>query len=176
MSIRRRLVVLGYPLLEILTIIAVAKFIGWGWTILILIAGIPIGFTVMSRAGRSAFASMREASRDGRIPDGSAGTHALSFLAGALIAVPGLWSDLAGLLLLLTPIQRLIRRRYGPRVTAFTSSAGGLRPPSFGASDVIKGTVIHTADTEPNHPDQPNHPGHTDGPAGAGPSGAVGSG
>ena len=175
MSLRRRLVVFGYPLLEILTIIAVARLIGWGWTFLILIAGIPIGFTVMSRAGRSAFASMREASRDGRIPDGSAGTHALSFLAGALIAVPGLWSDLAGLLLLLAPIQRLVRRKYGPRVTAFTSTAGGLRPPSFGASDVIKGTVIPTTDTEPNHPEQPNHSGHTDGPAGAGPSGAVGS-
>jgi len=175
-SVRRRLVVFGYPLLEILTIVGVAQLIGWGWTILILIAGIPIGFTVMSRAGRSAFASMREASRDGRIPEGSAGTHALSFLAGALIAVPGLWSDLAGVLLLLAPVQHLLRRRYGPRVTAFTSTAGGLRPPSFGTSDVIKGTVIHTDDTEPNRPEQPNHPEQTDGPAGAGPSGAVGSG
>ena len=176
MSVRRRLVVFGYPLLEILTIVGVAQLIGWGWTILILIAGIPIGFTVMSRAGRSAFASMREASRDGRIPEGSAGTHALSFLAGALIAVPGLWSDLAGVLLVLAPVQHLLRRRYGPRVTAFTSTAGGLRPPSFGTSDVIKGTVIHTDDTEPNRPEQPNHPEQTDGPAGAGPSGAVGSG
>lgn len=176
MSVRRRLVVFGYPLLEILTIVVVAQLIGWGWTILILIAGIPIGFTVMSRAGRSAFASMREASRDGRIPDGSAGTHALSFLAGALIAVPGLWTDLAGILLLIAPVQHLVRRRFGPRVTAFTSTAGGLRPPSFGASDVIKGTVIHTADTEPNRPEQPNQPEQTDGPASAGPSGAVGSG
>ena len=175
MSLRRRLVVFGYPLLEILTIIGVANLIGWGWTILILIAGIPIGFIVMSRAGRSAFASMREASSNGRIPDGSAGTHALSFLAGALIAVPGLWTDLAGILLLIAPVRHLVRRRFGPRVTAFTSTAGGLRPPSFGASDVIKGTVIRTADTEPNRPEQPNHPGQADGPAGAGPSGAVGS-
>ena len=161
MSLRRRFVVFGYPLLEILTIVGLAQLIGWGWTLLILIAGIPIGFAVMSRAGRSAFASMRDASRDGRLPDGSAGTHALTFLAGALIAVPGLWTDLAGFLLLIRPVQQLVRRRYGPRVTAFTSTAGGLRPPSFGASDVIKGTVIH--------------PEQTDGPAGAGPSGAVGS-
>ena len=118
---------------------------------------------------------MREASSNGRIPDGSAGTHALSFLAGALIAVPGLWTDLAGILLLIAPVRHLVRRRFGPRVTAFTSTAGGLRPPSFGASDVIKGTVIHTPDTAPNQPDQPNHAGHTDGPAGAGPSGAVGT-
>jgi len=175
-SLRRRLIVFGYPLLEILTIIGVAYLIGWGWTILILIAGVPIGFTVMSRAGRSAFASMREASRDGRIPDGSSGTHALSFLAGALIAVPGLWTDLVGILLLIEPVQHLVRRKFGPRVTTFTSTAGGLRPPSFGASDVIKGTVIHTSDADPKRSEQPNGPEHTDGPAGSGPSGAVGLG
>jgi UPF0716 protein FxsA len=168
-SFRRRLVVFGYPLLEILTIVGLAQLIGWGWTILILIAGIPIGFLVMSRAGRSAFSSMREASRAGRLPDGSAGTHALAFLAGALIAMPGLWTDLAGGLLLLPPVRRRVSRRYGPRVTAFTSTAGGMRPPSFGTSDVIKGTVI-----QPESP-EPNGPGNADGPASAGPSGAVGS-
>ncbi|CAB4945913.1 unannotated protein [freshwater metagenome] len=169
MPFRRRLVVFGYPLLEILTIVGLAQLIGWGWTLLILIAGIPIGFAVMSRAGRSAFSSMREASRAGRLPDGTAGTHALAFLAGALIAVPGLWTDLAGALLLLPPVRRRVSHRYGPRVTAFTSTAGGMRPPSFGTSDVIKGTVVNTENA------QPNAPGHADGPAAAGPSGAVGS-
>ena len=130
----------------------------------------------MSRAGRSAFSSMREASRAGRLPDGSAGTHALAFLAGALIAVPGLWTDLAGALLLLPPVQRRVARRYGPRVTAFTSTAGGLRPPSFGTSDVIRGTVIHTegnASASGTDGTGPSRAGNNDGPAGAGPSGAV---
>ena len=172
MSFKRRLVVFGYPLLEILTIVGLAELIGWGWTILVLIAGIPIGFAIMSRAGRSAFASMREASRAGRLPDGTAGTHALTFLAGALIAVPGVWTDLAGALLLVPAVQRRVSRRYGARVTAFTSSAGGMRPPSFGASDVIQGTVIHVEDVRPGtsagSPD-------ADGPADAGPSRSVGS-
>jgi UPF0716 protein FxsA len=170
MSFKRRLAFFGYPLLEILTIVGLAQLIGWGWTLLILVAGIPIGFAVMSRAGRSAFSSMREASRAGRLPDGTAGTHALGFLAGALIAVPGLWTDLAGALLLVPAMQRWVSRRYGPRVTAFTSSAGGMRPPSFGTSDVIKGTVINVEDMRPGSDTDPRN---TDGPAGAGPSGAV---
>ena len=178
MSFKRRLVVFGYPLLEIITIVGVAQFIGWGWTILVLIAGIPIGFAIMSRAGRSAFSSMREASRAGRLPDGTAGTHALAFLAGALIAIPGLWTDLAGALLLVPAVQRRVSRRYGPRVTAFTTSAGGMRPPSFGTSDVIRGTVINVEDTRPGTGSGPgngprNGPGNGDGPADAGPSSAV---
>lgn len=174
MSFKRRLVVFGYPLLEILTIVGVAQLIGWGWTLLILIAGIPIGFAVMSRAGRSAFSSMREASRAGRLPDGTAGAHALAFLAGALIAIPGLWTDLAGGLLLVPAVQRRVSRRYGPRVTAFTSTAGGMRPPSFGTSDVIRGTVINVEDVRPGTSTGPSSgPRDADGPADAGPSTAV---
>lgn len=174
MSFKRRLVVFGYPLLEIITIVGVAQFIGWGWTILVLIAGIPIGFAIMSRAGRSAFSSMRDASRAGRLPDGTAGTHALAFLAGALIAIPGLWTDLAGALLLVPAVQRRVSRRYGPRVTAFTTTAGGMRPPSFGTSDVIQGTVINVDDTRPGAGSGPrNGPRNGDGPVDAGPSSAV---
>ena len=37
---RRRLLVYGFPLLEIVTAYAVAQLIGWGWMLLLLIAGI----------------------------------------------------------------------------------------------------------------------------------------
>ena len=177
MSFKRRLVVFGYPLLEIITIVGVAQLIGWGWTILLLIAGIPVGFAIMSRAGRSAFGSMREASRAGRLPDGSAGMHALAFLAGALLAIPGFWTDLAGALLLIPAVQRWLSRRYGERVTAFTATAGGMRPPSFGTSEVIRGTVINVEDMRPGRGSEPGDtPRTSDGPADAGPSDAVSSG
>ena len=45
-----------------------------------------------------------------------------------------------------------------------------MRPPSFGTSDVIKGTVINVEDMRPGSDTDPRN---TDGPAGAGPSGAV---
>ena len=106
---RFRLLFFGYPLLEILAAWLVAQLLGWGWTLLLLVAGIPIGFYVMRRAGAATFASIRLAGRSGTLPAGAAGTHSLTFIAGLLIAIPGFCTDLLGLVLLLPPIKERIR-------------------------------------------------------------------
>ena len=178
MSFRRRLLVFGYPLLEVLTVVGVASIIGWGWTLLALLAGIPIGVAVMRQAGRSAFAVIRDAAQSGGLPSGEAGAHALTFLAGLLIAVPGFVSDCIGLILLLPPVSRLVRRRYGPRVAAFAASTQSHTATSFGGPDVVIGHVVHHDDagSPPSDPGpDPRAPraGYADGPAEAGPSQAI---
>ncbi len=81
-TFRVRLLVFGYPLLEIATAYAVAQLIGWGWTLLLLAAGIPVGFTLMRKAGDAAMRDMTAAAGTGHA--GRLQRHALSFVGGVL--------------------------------------------------------------------------------------------
>lgn len=139
MSFRRRLLVFGYPALELITLGALITWIGLGWVLLILFAGVIIGFALMRIAGRNAFALMREASQTGSLPDGTAGFHALAFAGGALIAIPGIWCKLVGLLLQLPPVQALVAGRFAGRFTVFTPGMRG---------DVVQGTVVYSENDE----------------------------
>lgn len=159
MTFRGRLLLFGYPALEVATAYAVAMWIGWGWMLLLVIAGFPIGFAIMRRAGDAAMSDLQRAAESGGEPD--SGRHALAFVGGLLIAIPGFWSDLLGLLLVLPPTQRLFRSRSRTWIESrFTTvRMPGVHYPgggSFGQGDVIQGTVIRPepdsrpkSDTEP---------------------------
>lgn len=74
---------------------------GWilclGWTVVALIAGFKIGRWHAARIM-------------GGLLNGTAGRHVLGLIGAVLLAIPGLLSDIPGLLLLLPPIQRLFGR------------------------------------------------------------------
>ena len=146
MGWRARLVVFGYPLVELVTVYLVAQWIGWGWTLLLLVAGIPAGLAVMRNAGAAAMADLRRSATTGEPFDQS--RHAFTLLGGLLIAVPGFWTDLAGLIVLLPVTKRILR----PRATAWaTARMAGLRMPGIYdprgySGDIIQGTVINVED------------------------------
>lgn len=144
-SLRRRLLVFGYPALELLTLAAVASWIGVGWLLLGLAFGVLIGLAIMQTAGRNAFSVMQQAARSGAMPDGSVRRHGMVFLAGALIAIPGIWCKIAGLALLIPGVQSIVARRYAGRLD--TRMRGSV---------VVEGVVI-------------NPDGTRKGPADAGP-------
>ena len=136
MRLGARIAVFGYPLAELLAAMLVASWVGWGWTLLLVVAGIPAGMAVMRNAGQASFEAMRVAARTGTLPADSGGSHALQFFAGLLIAVPGFLTDIVGLLLLLPPVQRVIGRRIGARIVV---AGGGA---TFAAGDVVPGSVV----------------------------------
>ncbi len=154
-SFRTRLVVFGYPLLEVVTAYAVAQWIGWGWMLLLVVAGFPIGFALMRNAGDAAMRDMVASANSGIPIDSS--RHALAFVGGLLVAIPGFWTDLVGLLLVLPLTQRLFRARtrtwFSERVT--TVRMPGAHYPGDG--EVIQGTVIRT-DDPPREPPRPQEP------------------
>lgn len=153
---RRRLLIFGLPLLEIATAYVVAQLIGWGWMFLLLFLGIPAGFALMRNAGDAAMRDAIAAQQSGRPIDAS--RHALAFVGGVLIAIPGFWTDLLGLLLVIPVTQRLFRsraRRWTEgRFTAVRMP--GIRFPAEG--DVIQGTVIQRDDEPPTPTTRPELP------------------
>lgn len=145
----RRVLLLAYPIVEVATVILVARWIGWGWTLLLVIVGIPIGLGVMRNAGGAAMADLREAAATGRPPT-EQGRHATTLLAGALIAVPGFWTDLLGILLLVPPTRPMFRARAGAWISErmATLRMPGVYDPRGFSGDVVQGTVIPTPSPE----------------------------
>ncbi|MFF5449276.1 FxsA family membrane protein [Streptomyces sp. NPDC012888] len=161
-----------WVVLEVWLLGLVAQAAGGLSVTLLLAAGLVLGVVVIKRAGRRAFKNLtgtfqqaQEAARTGRPPTaqepGRGSGNAMTMLAGLLLILPGLLSDVAGLLLLLPPVRALAGRRaeriLDRRMAA--ASAG-----SFGNAyhqarihypdgKVVQGEVIRE-----DHPADPDHP------------------
>jgi UPF0716 protein FxsA len=137
MSLRFRLLVFGYPLAELVTAWLVAVWIGWGWTILLLLVGILLGLTLIRRLGGAALREARASVAGSRPMDPG---PAVGLLGALLVAVPGFLTDVAGLLLVFPPTRRLAVVVGGSWLAtrAFALRMPGMRTPG----DVIQGTVI----------------------------------
>lgn len=107
--------VLALPVLELIAFGAVAAAIGFGWALILLLAGSFAGVLVLRHAGGNHIARMRVAMAEGSISSLAADTTGgLILLAGFLLLIPGFITDVAGLLLLLRSVFRS-RRDPPPR-------------------------------------------------------------
>ena len=103
--------VLLYLVVEIVALVALASWIGVGYTLLALLAGSVVGLWLARREGLRAVRAMAEAARDHRAAHVELTDGLLVAMGGLLLLVPGLVTDVAGLLLLLPPTRSLVRRR-----------------------------------------------------------------
>ncbi|MEU9205996.1 FxsA family membrane protein [Streptomyces sp. NPDC048332] len=113
------LAIAAWAVLEIWLLIAVADVAGGFTVLLLLAAGVVLGAMVMKRAGRRAFRNLTETLQQAQGQTGAggsspapAGTRGNGFLmlAGLLIMIPGVISDVAGLLLLVPPVRSALSR------------------------------------------------------------------
>ncbi|MGW3743485.1 FxsA family membrane protein [Streptomyces sp. NPDC005146] len=114
------LAVAAWAVLEIWLLTVVADAVGGFTVLLLLIGGVVLGAVVMKSAGRRAFRNLTEtlqrmpaqpgAAASPAAPSGSKG-NGLLMLGGLLIMIPGLISDVAGLLLLVPPVRATLGRR-----------------------------------------------------------------
>jgi len=140
MGFKGRLVVFGYPLVEILLLWGVASLIGWGWALLGLLAGIPIGLALMRNAGSTAATMMRQANTDPEAAAAAAGSSVGQFFAGLLFLVPGYFTDLLGAGLLIPGVRSLVGRRLS---TSVENRQWMSKMPGFpGSGEIIQGTVV----------------------------------
>lgn len=101
-----------YLIAEVAAVWAVGSAVGFGWTILLLLAGAFVGSWLARREGGKAMTAFLGAARAGKSGHREVTDGMLIALGGLLILVPGFVTDVVGLLLLLPPTRALFRRRW----------------------------------------------------------------
>jgi len=131
------------PVVEIVVAILVARWIGAGPTVLLVLASSVAGLWLLRREGMGALRRW-QLRRPGTIAAREVGDTGLRLGAALLLVVPGLLTAVAGLLLLVPPIRtavalvagRRISRRIGAAGHRFTVSGEVVDPPEGGGITV----------------------------------------
>lgn len=143
---------------EFFTLIGLAKLVGLPAAILGLIALSLLGTLLVRREGLRAWRRLRTAREAG----GPAGDEVLygvvGLMAALLLMTPGYLTGVAGLLLLLPPVRKLVRNRFRRATEKRVSSSAASEmfgprqvkvqttrkpPPKSGAADeVIEGEIV----------------------------------
>ncbi|MEU1637811.1 FxsA family protein [Nonomuraea sp. NPDC005701] len=149
------LALLGVPVLEVWLLIQVGSMIG-GWpTVGLLVAGSLLGAWLVRREGRRVWRRLQAALSEGRVPDRELADGGLVLAGGALLMIPGFFTDVVGFVFVLPFTRPLMRRlaswffdRRVKRVAA-ASPYANLFPPAPGVDrapqggKVVHGEVIH---------------------------------
>ncbi|ASU79222.1 exlusion protein FxsA [Actinopolyspora erythraea] len=177
---------------EISVLVLVGQLIGVFPTIGLLLAGALVGSWLLRREGRRTLREFGEAARTRRPPEREISDGVLIGGGGLLIMVPGLLSDVVGLLVLLPPVRALLRtrmrrsaerqqQRMREHMVGFGPAGFGpdtFAAPGFGAArsgrrgrddeDVIDGEVVSVSEDDegepPEHDSRPLDQGGTEGP------------
>lgn len=132
--------VLLYLTVEIVALVVVGSLIGIGWTLLMLLAGTLVGLWLARREGLRAVQALSAAVQQRRVPHEELTNGVLVAAGGLLLLLPGLVSDLFGLLLLLPPVRAVVRRRL---VRAAEDRAPVLRTVRIReGGPIVEGTVV----------------------------------
>ncbi|MFI6940097.1 FxsA family membrane protein [Streptomyces sp. NPDC050418] len=151
----RRFLPLGiaaWLVLEIWLLIQVASATSGFVVFLLLLAGVVLGSVVIKRAGRRAFKNLTDtlqqaqtAAATGEAPAAPSAPaskgNGLTMLGGLLLIMPGLISDVAGLVCLLPPVRKAVAARAEKSFEKRLSEAS---PGSF--EDAFQQARIHRPD------------------------------
>ncbi|MEV0720714.1 FxsA family protein, partial [Asanoa sp. NPDC050611] len=116
---------------EIAVFILVAHLIGFGFTVLLVLAASAAGVLLLRREGMRAWRGFRAAADAGQPPGNQVTDGLVGLGAGVLLAIPGLVTAVLGILLALPPgrqIARLVVRR-GTERRISSAAAGDLFGP-----------------------------------------------
>ena len=97
------------PLVELFVLFNVSRLIGGWWTVGLMMATSIAGASVVRAEGLRSWRSLREATRTGAMPSRSIADSGLILAGGFLLVLPGLITDVVGLLLIL-PLTRPLAR------------------------------------------------------------------
>ncbi len=103
------LLLILWPIAELFVAIKVAEAIGVLLTVVLLLAGWPVGMWLAKTQGRAAWRRLSAAIAAGRPPGREVIDGALVLAGGVLLIVPGFITDVLGVLLL-APTRSLARR------------------------------------------------------------------
>jgi UPF0716 protein FxsA len=104
------LIFVAVPLIEIAILIKLGQWIGFGWTLFIVIATAIAGTYVLHTQGLQVIKRAVESLSKGKAPIAPIVDGSFLMIAGALLLTPGLLTDVAGLLLLIPPVRHVVAR------------------------------------------------------------------
>lgn len=96
------LVIFGFPALEIYTMFQLADVIGW-WLLAWLLCSALIGWVLIKEESLAVFGRLAVAVQNGQSPFAALWDSGRTMLAGLLLILPGVLSDVLALILLLLP-------------------------------------------------------------------------
>lgn len=153
---------LVYAVVELAVIFALVSTVGWGWTLLVLLATFVLGWGLLAPIAGSQLIRQLGQLRSGLAESQAAVSDgALVTLAMGLVLVPGLVTTALGLLLLVPQIRAVVGpgltgialrglQRRVPLITETTAfTAGSRRGYAHDGRDYIDGEVIDAHDVEP---------------------------
>jgi UPF0716 protein FxsA len=157
----RRLLLI-YAIVELAAILALAATIGWGWTLLALLAVSVLGVVVGApMAGVQLSAQVMQLRTGLKEPRSALSDGVMVTLATVLVLVPGLVTTTLGILLMAPSIRAVARpalaafalrglERRIPLINDVRMPGGGSEvPASRNHRDYIDGEVIDVVDVEP---------------------------
>ncbi len=116
------------PLVELYLLIQVGQVIGAPLTLVLLLLDSLLGAWLLRREGRRTWTAFRDATARGAVPAAEVADGALVILGGALMLTPGFVTDLVGILCILPPTRRLLRRRLTAYAARRLLQPGSRRP------------------------------------------------
>jgi len=136
------------PLVELVLLLVLSDYTSWQFTLGFIVLTGVLGALVLRYEGLRCWRRFRDQLAAGELPAEPLLDGIMILAAGMLLVTPGVLTDLAGLLLLLPPVRRLlkrsVRRRLEIRMDFYTlrSARGGSPEPP------ARSRVIDTPSTE----------------------------
>ena len=127
------------PLIEIAFFVVIGNAIGLWPTLAGVVLTALIGSLVIRMQGLSLLNEMRSTVGRGQLPARAIADAMMIGLAGLLLLLPGYFSDLIGILLLIPPVRSAIYAYLKSRVTVVTTAGG--TGPGFTQHRVDDGTI-----------------------------------
>jgi UPF0716 protein FxsA len=145
-----------YTVVELAVIVALVSTIGFGWTVIALLATFVVGIALAGSQVKRHIARL-QSGLTARTAQGAMTDSLLVALGTVLVVIPGLASSVLGALLLLPPTRAAARpvvtamaaRRVPLAAAAGAGGAAGWGYTAAGQGDYIDGEVVDVVDVQP---------------------------
>jgi UPF0716 protein FxsA len=154
MAFPLRLTIALYLIAEVTVFVLAVRWLGGGAVFLWVLVTAVLGVVLVRREGMRAIETVRIAMRERRAPQRAMPDRGLVATGGLLLILPGLLTDLAGVVLVVPATRPLARRLLAGIGTALIGRAAGSprvyppvspgRPPASGR--IVRGEVVESGD------------------------------
>ena len=110
--------ILGLPLIEISLFVTVGAWLGLWLTLAIVVGTAVYGIWLIRRQGERAQRDLKMALQARSNPAYALASDVLMVVAGALLVLPGFFTDVCGIVLLLPPVRHAVMRHAERRAKA----------------------------------------------------------